>query len=152
VIIFRNICCKLLSKCLLTLTRNIGWETNFEINGFEGQKFSGFHVPKSKGCRRDLIQIFSFIFFPCVCFWLGKIWLKDSCLVVLSTFGFLGKMNEWKLLWEHVEIHHLFLYMVHVEYVWWFKLKPYMMPSRNKTYFALNMVLKSKLSLKLLLK
>jgi hypothetical protein len=54
----------------MTLTKNIGWETNFEINGFEGQNLNGFHVPKLKGCRKNPIQKNSFIslIFPCVCF------------------------------------------------------------------------------------
>jgi hypothetical protein len=83
-------------------------------------------VPKLKGCRKNPIQKNSFIslIFPCVCFWLGKIWLKDSYFVALSTFGFLAKMNGWKFVWEHAKMHHLFWYMVHVDWriVWWFKL------------------------------
>jgi hypothetical protein len=50
VIILKNIGYKLPSECSVTLTKNIGWETNFEKNGFEGQNLNGFHVPKSKGC------------------------------------------------------------------------------------------------------
>jgi hypothetical protein len=95
-------------------------------------------VPKSKGCWKDPIQKNSFIslIFPCVCFWLGRIWLRDSCLVALSTFGFFVKMNEWKFVWEHAEIHHLFWYMVRVDWriVLWFKLNHAWM--RNENYFA----------------
>lgn len=40
---------------LVTLPKNIGWETGFGINGFEAQNLGGFRVSKLEGRQKDPI-------------------------------------------------------------------------------------------------
>ncbi len=103
-------------------------------------KFLWFPCVKLKGCWKDLIWNLSFIslIFPCVYYWLGRIWLTNSCLAALLIFRILAKINRWRLVSEHTKMHHLFRYMVHVEWriIWWLQLKLCMRPLKNKSYFA----------------